>query len=74
MSPFGLRVPVENQLNDPKGRPMKKLVRPVRKVNAHVLVHFFKWLGKYPDNLLLFLFEFRLHKMRDRKKGDEREN
>ena len=37
MSPLGLRVPVENQLNNPKGRPMKKLVRPVRKVNAEVL-------------------------------------
>jgi len=37
MSPLGLRVPVGIAANNPKGRPMKKLVRPVRKVNADVV-------------------------------------
>lgn len=37
MSPIGLRVPVETQLNNPKGRPMKRLVRSVKKVNSAVV-------------------------------------
>jgi len=34
MSPIGLTVPVGISTNNPKGRPMRKLVRPVQKVKS----------------------------------------